>query len=47
MQNIYSISVKNGQKLKTLLRVEIEKKIDKKKFVLDQKIFFCCFFRKF
>ena len=39
MQKICGISVKNGQKLKTLLRVEIERKLTKKTFFGPKNIF--------
>ena len=39
MQKIYGISVENGEKLKTLLRVEIEGKLTKKLFFGPKNIF--------
>ena len=43
MQKIYGISVKNGQKLKILLRFEIEGKLTKKTFFWTKKCFFVFF----
>ena len=43
MQNIYSISVKNEQKLETLLRVEIERKLT----IFEKKTFWSKFFFSF